>query len=194
MLSWDSGVVQCGEEHFLIICLRMPRDPKKPDGYNQFSQKFLKTIDEYGWFVMNVAPREGEEGDLWSYSTGLFYHYQHPEIFILNESNDLRFSMINSIGDRVKAGEKFEPGKGYADIIGGGFDVQFRHVHPTHYRDWLNSALWFYDDDENSFPVLQCIYPDMQGKFPWDAGCEQWAIDQQPIHDQPKAQQITSEI
>ncbi len=163
----------------------MPRDPKKPEGNNEFSQNFLNKIDRYGWFVMSVVPREGDEGDAWSYSTGLFYHYQHPEIFILNEPTDLRFSMINSIGDRVKAGEKFEPGKGYADIIED-FDVQFRPMHPTHYRDWLNSSLWFYDNDENGFPVLQCFYPDMKGIFPWEPGCEEWAVQQQPLHDKPK--------
>jgi hypothetical protein len=34
----------------------------------------------------------------------------------------------------LKAGERFEPGKGYADIIGD-FDVQFRPMHPSHYWD-----------------------------------------------------------
>ncbi|HEY3768283.1 MAG TPA: DUF4262 domain-containing protein [Candidatus Angelobacter sp.] len=115
------------------------------------------------------------------------YHYQHPEIIVVNEPAKLRLSMINSMGDRVKAGEKFEPGKGYADIIGGGFDVQFRPMHPSHYLDWINSACWFYDDDPNSFPVLQCFYPDMKGKFPWQRGCEKWAVEQQPFHDQLKA-------
>ena len=163
----------------------MPRDPKKPEGHNEFSQRFLKTIDAHGWFVMNVVPRQDDDGDAWSYSTGLFYHYRHPEIIIFNEPTDLRHSMINSIGDRVKAGEKFEPGKGYADIIGD-FDVQFRSMHPSHYLDWINSACWFYDDDPNSFPVLQCFYPDMKGKFPWQRGCEKWAVEQQPLHDKPK--------
>lgn len=164
----------------------MPRDPKKPEGHNEFSQKFLKIIDQHGWFVMSVAPNKDEVGDLWSYSTGLFYHYRHPEIIVFNEPAELQQSIINAIGDRVKAGERFEPGKGYADIIGN-FDVQFRPMHPSHYLDWVNSACWFYDDDPNSFPVLQCFYPDMQGKFPWQPGCEQWAVEQQPFHDQPKA-------
>jgi hypothetical protein len=163
----------------------MPLDPKKREGHSEFDQKFLKTIDEHGWHVMNVAPRADQEGDLWSYSTGLFYHYKHPEIIIFNQLSDLRHSMINSIGNRVKIGEKFKPGKGYADIIGN-FDVQFRPMHASHYWDWLNFACWFYDNDLNSFPVLQCFYPDMQSKFPWEPGCEQWAIDQQPFHDQPK--------
>jgi len=163
----------------------MPIDPKKREGHTEFDQKFLEIIDEHGWHVMNVVPRAEDAGHAWSYSTGLFYHYKHPEIIIFNEPTDLRHSMINSIGNRVKAGEKFEPGKGYADIVGN-FDVQFRTMHPSHYWDWLNCACWFYDNDENSFPVLQCFYPDMQGKFPWEPGCEQWAIDQQPFHDQPK--------
>jgi uncharacterized protein DUF4262 len=167
----------------------MPLNPKKRAGHTEFDQEFLKTIDEHGWHVMNVAPRTGQEGDLWSYSTGLFYRYKHPEIVIFNQLSDLRHSMINSIGNRVKAGETFEPGKGYADIIGN-FDVQFRPMHASHYWDWLNLACWFYDNDPNSFPVLQCFYPDMQGKFPWEAGCEQWAIDQQPFHDQPKPADI----
>lgn len=163
----------------------MPVDPKKLEGHTDFDQKFLKNIDEYDWHVMNVVPREGEGGDAWSYSTGLFYHYKHPEIVIFNEPTDLRLSMINAIGDRVKAGEKFEPGHLYADIIGN-YYVQFRPMHPSHYWDWLNCACWFYDNDEDSFPVLQCFYPDMKGKFPWEPGCEQWAIDQQPLHDEPR--------
>jgi hypothetical protein len=167
----------------------MPLDPKKREGHTEFDQKFLKIIDEHGWHVLGVVPRAEDSGHAWSYSTGLFYHYKHPEIIVINEPTDLRLSMINAIGDRVKAGETFEPGKGYSDIIRN-FDVQFRPMHPSHYWDWLNCACWFHDNDPKTFPVLQCFYPDMQGKFPWERGCEQWAIDQQPMHDQPKPDNI----
>jgi hypothetical protein len=163
----------------------MPKDPRNRDGRNDFEQKFLRIIDECGWFVMNVAPRVDEEGDLWSYSTGLFFHYQHPEIIIFNESNDLRHSMINSIGERVRKGEKFEPGHGYADIIDN-FDVQFQPVDVSHYADWVNSAIWFYDSDPPSFPLLQCFYPDMNGKFPWEHDCQTWCVDSQPLLFKPK--------
>src|SRR6476619_3153359 len=124
----------------------MPRDPKQLEGHNEFSQEFLGIVDKYGWFVMNVVPGKDDEVDAWSYSTGLYYHYKHPEIIVFNEPADLRHSMINSIGERVKAGETFKPGKGYSGIIGN-FDVQFRPMHPSHYLDWVNSACWFYDND-----------------------------------------------
>ena len=164
----------------------MPLDPKNRDGLKKIDQDFLRSIDEFGWDVMSVAPGVGEKGDLWSYSTGLYYHFQHPEIIVFNETTDLRLSIINTLGQRVKAGEAFEPGKGYPDIIGGNYDVQFRPVHPSHYWDWVNFACWFYDNDENSFPLLQCFYPDMAGKFPWEPGCEQWAVDAQRLLDKPK--------
>ncbi|HJX84177.1 MAG TPA: DUF4262 domain-containing protein [Candidatus Angelobacter sp.] len=163
----------------------MPLDPKKRGDQKGFDQEFLRIIDEFGWHVMSVAPRKDEEGDLFSYSTGLYYHFQHAEIIVFNQRTDLRHNMVNNIGNRVKAGEKFEPGKGYSDIIGD-FDVQFRPLHSSRYWGLVNFSCWFYDNDETSFPLLQCFYPDMAGKFPWDPGCEQWAIDNQPQLDQPK--------
>src|SRR5262245_22566632 len=111
-------------------------------------QDFLRMIDEYGWHVMGVAPRVGEEGDLWSYSTGLYYRFKHPEIIVLKQTTDLQHNMINNIGERVKSGETFEEGRGYSDIIGN-YDVRFRPVHPTHYWGWVNFACWLYDNDEN---------------------------------------------
>jgi Domain of unknown function (DUF4262) len=93
--------------------------------------------------------------------------------------------MINSIGNRVKAGQKFEPGKGYADIVGN-FDVQFRPMHPSHYCDWLNFACWFYSTIPRAFPSFNASIRICKVNSPGKPGCEQWAIEQQPVHDQPK--------
>lgn len=165
----------------------MPRDPKQRDQVNDYEKKFLRIIDEFGWHVTSVVPLAGDEGDQWSYSTGLFYHFQHPEIIILNETSDLRHSMINAIGKRVRQGEKFEPERSYADILADGYYVQFRPVDVSHYKDWVNSSIWFYDSEPSSFPLLQCFYPDMNGKFPWEPGCEQWAVKAQPLLFTPKS-------
>ena len=160
----------------------MPRDPKKQhDDVNNYEKELLRTIDEFGWQVTSVIPLVGDEGDEWSYSTGIFYHFQHPEIIIFNEASDLRHSMINAIGERIREGEKFEPDRSYADILGGGHYVRFRPVDVSHYADWVNSSIWFYDWDPSSFPLLQCFYPDMKGVFPWEEGCKQWCVKAQPL-------------
>jgi|SRR6267142_2218461 len=160
----------------------MPRDPKQRDGLSEFEQEFLRIIDEHGWHVMSVVMREGEEGIPWSYSTGIYYRFGHPEIIVFGETATLRLSMINAIGERVRDGERFEPGRGYAEIIGN-FDCQFRPVDISHYKEYVGSSIWFYDRNPASFPLLQCFFPDMEGRFPWEPGCAQWAIDTQPLLD-----------
>jgi Domain of unknown function (DUF4262) len=85
----------------------------------------------------------------------------------------------------VKTGETFEPGTAYSEIIGD-YDCQFRPMDVSHYKDYVGWSIWFYDYDLNSFPMLQCFWPDKSGKFPWERGCEQWAIDAQPQLDKPK--------
>lgn len=82
----------------------------------------------------------------------------HPEIIVFNETTDLRHNMINSIGKRVKAGEKFEPRKGYSGIIGN-FDVQFRPVHPARYWDWVNFACWSMTTIPPAFPSSNAFIP-----------------------------------
>jgi len=158
----------------------MPLDPKQTQGLKKIDRDFRRAIDKYGWHVMSVAPLVGQKGDIWSYSSGLFYHFKHPEIIVLGQSIDLMRTMINVIGDRVRAGETFSPGRGFAGIIDN-YDCQFRAVHSSQYWNYVNFACWFYDGDETSFPLLQCFWPDMKAKFPWQHGCAKWAVNAQPL-------------
>ena len=50
----------------------MTLNPSKRDGFSQADAKFLEIVEKYGWHVMTVAPRPGEDSDLWAYSTGLY--------------------------------------------------------------------------------------------------------------------------
>jgi hypothetical protein len=158
----------------------MPLNPASRDGLPEEDQKFLQIIEEHGWHVTMVGLTEGDEGPAWAYSTGLYYRFQHPEIIVFGQKLELMQHMINAVGGRVRAGEKFEPDRGYADIIGN-FDCRFFPVDRNYYRDYVGWSLWFYDRDPMSFPMLQCFWPDMEGKFPWEPGCAQWAIDAQPL-------------
>ena len=71
----------------------MPRQPKQRNEANDYEKEFLRIVDEFGWHVTSVFPSTGDEDrDAWSYTTGLFYHYRHPEIIVFNEPSDLRHS------------------------------------------------------------------------------------------------------
>lgn len=155
----------------------MTLDLSKRDGLCAADAKFLQIIAEYGWHVMTVVPRVGEEGTLWAYSTGLYYSYGHPEIILFGLKADTLLQVINTIGDSVKTGKKFEAGPTYADVFDN-YECSFRGVDSSQYKAYVGFSLWFYESAD--FPILQCFWPDKSHRFPWEPHCEHWVREAQP--------------
>jgi hypothetical protein len=160
----------------------VPRDPNHPDNSHPADQEFLKQVEEYGWNVTNIFRREGETGPEWSFSTGLFHTFKHPEVVIFGLERNIMQGIINNIGDAVKNGQKFEPGNEYQDIFAK-CGCQFRPVDPVFYRGYLGWAIWFYNGEH--FPLLQCFWPDLEGRYPWDPACSSEVVAAQPLLFKP---------
>jgi len=156
----------------------MTRDIRHRQGLHAADQKFLSQIETYGWNVTTVFKKEGETGPEWAFSAGLFHSYQHPEIAMFGLDLDIMRKIVNDIGTEVKKGAKFGPGKEYHEILAR-CGCQFRSVDSRHYADYFGWAIWFYEDDP--FPVLQCFWPDKEGKYPWEPGCSEFVISAQPF-------------
>ena len=156
----------------------MTRDLRQSEGLHPADRKFLSQIEEHGWNVTKVFRKEGETGPEWVFSAGLFHFYQHPEIVIFGLPLDTMHKIVNNIGDEVKKGKIFEPGKEYQEILAR-CGCLFRTLNPRHPKAYLGGAIWFYEHDP--FPVLQCFWPDKEGKYPWEPGCAEFAISAQPL-------------
>jgi Domain of unknown function (DUF4262) len=167
-----------GDEQFRGSFCTMTLDPSKRDGLPPADAKFLQIIEEYGWHVMTVAPRVGDDAALWAYSTGLYYSYGHPEIILFNLKADTLPQIINTIGQSVKTGKKFEPGPTYADVFDN-YQCSFRAVDSSQYEAYVGFSLWFYESSD--FPILQCFWPDKSHRFPWEPPCEDWVREAQPL-------------
>jgi Domain of unknown function (DUF4262) len=98
----------------------MTLDPKNREGFDPGDAKFLEIIDKFGWHVMSVAPRVGEDGDIFSYSTGLFLRLRHPEIILCGLDSDTSVHIISEIGRQFKTGKVFEIGQRCDDIFANG--------------------------------------------------------------------------
>jgi hypothetical protein len=160
----------------------MVRDASHPENSDPADQKFIAQIEAHGWNVTNVFRREGETGPEWSFSTGLFHTFQHPEIVIFGLELDNMQKIVNVIGAEIKGGEKFEPGKEYQSVFAR-YGCQFRPVDARHYADYLGWAMWFYTGDP--FPVLQCFWPDREGHYPWDPSCAPGVVELRPFLFKP---------
>jgi hypothetical protein len=130
-------------------------DPKQRDGLTPSDAKFLEIIDKFQWHVMSVAPRIDEEGENFSYSTGLFMRFKHSEIILFGLDPDTSQVIINDIGKSVEAGNAYELDRDYADIFADGVNCRFRPVLPAHYKEYVGWSLWFYEQEQ--FTLVHCF-------------------------------------
>jgi hypothetical protein len=141
--------------------------------------KVLNDIKNFGWHITGIFSQPNEEGPDWAFTIGLFHSFAHSEVILLGLPFKTSMSVVNVAGAEVKAGKHYECNQDYPDILQDPYLCAFREVHRNHYRDYVGYALWFYEDD--SFPLLQCFWPDKKGLFPWDEGCNDYVKKSQPL-------------
>src|SRR5947199_6255865 len=150
----------------------MTRALEQTDGLSAPDAKVLNDIREVGWHITGVFAQKHETGPDWAFSIGLFHSFGHPEVILLGLPFQSCMDVVSVIGTQVKAGVSYEAGGQHADILQDPYECVFREVDPSHYRDHVGYALWFYDGDP--FPLLQCFWPDKQGYYPWNDGCNEY--------------------
>lgn len=153
-----------------------------PEPENDFDASVLRGIQDHGWYVLKVP--EDAEGPGFAFTVGLWANYQHPELIMVGLSLDLMHPLLNLAGGEVRDGrQRFEAGQLSSELIKGHL-CTFVEVAPESYRDYLGYALWLYRHE--SFPVLQCAWPDQQGSFPWQSQFPEALRARQPILGNPK--------
>jgi len=148
----------------------MTYDFRLREGLPAEDRKFLEIIDKFDWHVTKVAPRvdSHDKQEWFAYTTGLFVRYRHPEVIIFGGDIDLLHSILNRIGSQVRLGTSFAPGIDYASVLEGR-NCQFRFVEQKFYSQFPCWSNWFYEGED--YPLLQCIWPDANGFYPWDQRC-----------------------
>jgi hypothetical protein len=140
----------------------------------------LKSIEgEPGWKVMGIGAEKDSPG--FAYTIGLFHNYKHPEIILFGLPIEIALTLLNDVGDRVKRGEVIQPNAVYTDLVQK-YPVIFKPI-SSNDRDTreelLGIAVRFYG--HVNFPVLQFIWTDSKGKFPWEIDCEMKTKLSQPL-------------
>lgn len=149
-------------------------------------QRFLKKVEQdirrVGWTVVAVDGDGAIGMPWWAYTIGVKRSYQHPEFAISGLAPELMQRILNNAGFLVREGVTFTD-RAQTDGVLQGYPVAFRQVHGSWFRPLFGSARRFYGNW--SFAVLQVVYPDRDGRFPWDDGCSAAISRQQPRLDLP---------
>ena len=125
-------------------------------------RKIVEDVESVGWHV--IAIEEDEEGPGFAYTIGLHHSFGHPEVIVFGLRTETLFQIVNTIGEAVKDGTKFEADHESGDVLND-YLVHFRAIDRRHYNEYLGYAQWFYNGD--GFPALQCVWPDSEGHYPW---------------------------
>jgi len=149
---------------------------KLPEPADDFDRELLANVKEYGWHVMGV--KEDEQGPAFAYSIGMYQTLDRPEVIIFGLAFDVMHPLINGIGQQIRAGNRFDDLDEAEDIVEG-YNVMFRSVLLRHYQEYFGYARWFYQGDD--FPVLQCVWPDGQHRYPWHPECPEAIKKRQPV-------------
>ncbi len=123
----------------------------------------IEDVRQYGWHIVLIE--DAPEGPAFAYSIGIWHTLKQPEIIIFGLGNTKTMgNIINVVGEEMRKGTKFEDWM-ESDQILDGYNCIFRQVDPAFYPDYVGYAMWFHRPDD--FPVLQCVWPDREGRYPW---------------------------
>lgn len=144
-------------------------------------EKILADVEACGLHVRRI--KGDDEYPEFAYSVGLARTPGQAEVIVVGLPADTAQSLINRVADLVDEGRRFAAGD-TADDIADGFPVQFRAVTKAQAEVHLRWAQWLHGDAP--FDVVQLVYPDRHGRWPWDASTDTAFRWQQPLLDAKK--------
>ena len=153
-----------------------PDPPATPEPEDDADRRLLSDVKEFGCHIIAVA--EDDEGPSFAYSVGFPTTYQTPEVIIFGLDVKLMQDIINTIGQTLRSGKPIHAFL-ECDGILVGQTVAFATVAARHYREYVGYAGWYHQS--LNFELLQCFWPDQEGRFPWDPACHEFVRSHQPI-------------
>jgi hypothetical protein len=109
----------------------------------------------------------GDGGPAFAYTVGLF-GMGHPELLIFGVSPDDAATILNTLGERIRAGDNLVPGQLLTHTDWRRRIVVEKLPNPG---EIVFSANRHYGRPPGfSVPVLQLSYDDANGRFPWEPG------------------------
>ncbi len=149
---------------------------------SEMEQSIVDNVAKHGCFIMSVFDPDGDEPDF-SYSIGFEQTARQGEVIVFSLPKNLRVSMINEIRAQIAGGLELADGLAISGLLQG-FDCVMRAIDDDDaIREHFGSAIWFnrrFGSGEMN-RAFQIVWPGaQQGLFPWDEGCSQTVIDDQP--------------
>lgn len=144
-------------------------------------RRTLGHIERVGWALICIEP--DQEGPGFVYSVGMMHTLDHPEIIMFGLDIDLMASVINGMGEEIRAGRRFDE-DGLYDGLLEGCACKCVAVDDRHFPEYFGYAGWHrrYLGKIGTLRAIQCLWPGkVDGLFPDEDGCNEEVARRQPL-------------
>ncbi len=144
-----------------------------------YEQGILDDVTEHGWSGLIIEPEDDAPG--FEYSIGFETSQDHPEVILFGLPDDVMHEILWNVYHDVVDGRRFEVEGLYEELVEG-VPCYFKPVHVSQHPDYLGYGMWHrhHLGKADTLRAVQCFWPDGDGRFPWEDGCEPAVIDAQP--------------
>jgi hypothetical protein len=95
------------------------------EGLSEDDRELIENVRQYGFHWFSVGQSEKDRANFpewskvpgWSYTIGLHASYGHPEIVVFELEDDITGALFWDLAESIKAGNRFEPGQIYDDVL-----------------------------------------------------------------------------
>lgn len=136
----------------------------------------LADIEKNG--IQIVFDEDEEAQSSRAFTIGLWHTQKQPEIVVLGLPEELAERVLELVIDDIEDGV-FCAAEQKREGIVHGYPVWFGKVTADQVRALLPEIAHAYGSAD--VPVLQLVYPDKQGRWPWDADVREGFRDAQPV-------------
>lgn len=144
----------------------------------EFEKRILNDVEKYGFHVAMIDT-DGYSPSF-AYTIGLFKSYGYPELICFGLSLELLHSVLWAGKELLDKQRNVDLTLSYANFLEG-YNVRLVSVNTSTYPEYFGYAKWFYKN--LNFPILQIVWPDKQGVFPWQKDFNSHWKCQQPLLD-----------
>lgn len=129
-----------------------------------FIQDTIRTVKAHGWAVLMIGP--DVDVPQFAYSAGALHAIVgQPEIVVFGLAPETSKALINTALERVRSTDVPLPLDTPVDAIAE-VPVVFKQVRPEATARHLHAAANLYGVE--SVPAIQLVWPDTNGRFPWE--------------------------
>jgi hypothetical protein len=132
-------------------------------------EEIARSVAANDWHAIGVTDHSPE----FVYTCGLMTTFHHPEAIILGLSPRDAYSVLETLVEDIRGGRSFAT-PGVYDGVLAELSIAIRAVDPSQHELYLGYAMGHcrYSGNAGGLVAVQVFWPDKQGRFPFETGCD----------------------